>query len=225
MGVGSLFRKKVTVAEKVERIRQYFESDRVEALQKAAENICTLQTLRNLVSSKAAPENSTTVKNGNLDRIIERLPPIEIILHYEAYRGFLKEMNLDEESQKSLESLRGSYLVRHNIPDFPLKKIHILVQTDPYFPVFIFVAKYKGDIPSTFTHDGFAMMSSSTLILFGISKRFITNFYLNREDDGQIVRFRGDGLIFDKETGRHPSSEFTLIGLEKHNRYPEKLGI
>ena len=88
----------VSVAEKVDRIRRYLEAHRVDEVRRAAENICTLQTLRNLVYSDATPENSTTFKNGNLDRVIARLPPFELMLHYEAYRGFLRTKTMTSEN-------------------------------------------------------------------------------------------------------------------------------
>ncbi|TCQ02685.1 hypothetical protein C8J34_11649 [Rhizobium sp. PP-F2F-G36] len=207
----------VTIAEKVERIRRYLEADRVADLKKAADTLCTIQTLRNLVYSGSEPENSTTVKNGNLNRIISKLPPIEMVLHYEAYRGFLKEMELDDDSQRSLRSFAGSYKVQHDIQDFPVNKIYLKFQAEPFFPVFIFYAKYRTHNRgwANVTHDGFVILSSSTLILFGISNRFVTNFYLERSDDPERIKLVGTGLIFDKLLGKYPSSQFTLTNMQK----------
>lgn len=167
-GFSSDVRSQMALSTKLALMKRYLVYGRTKELYAAADGICTEHTLRNWLNDPVQAANSPLVKNGALDKIIERLYTAEPVDYLQNYRFSLSEMRVKEESQVEVKRYLGNYAVFSNIPSnkVAIERIKIRVN-QPFMPLFNLRASVEG----LYRHcDGFMFHSGSRLFLTGLAE-------------------------------------------------------
>lgn len=165
--------------EYVRKIKSYLDAERSADVKNAIGNMCSMQTIRNLVSGDIDAPKSTIFKNGILQKICAKLPDLRIESHYKAYQGFLQESQKETDQQRDVRSFEGSYDVFHNLSDsgIEFKRMMIKCRKDPFFPVFYLDVVTK---QGTDRNDGFIFSTDEKIIMMGVSEKYIANMTFNK---------------------------------------------
>jgi hypothetical protein len=166
-----------TVDDLLAIIAERFESGRRQEVWEAIRGECTQHSLRAWIKDPKKARNAAKVRNGALERIVNRLYADDGSAFLDNYRFSLSEMSMSVESQFLLHQYEGSYYFLVNIDESEFKVTNFSIRISKNnVPVFIMKADDK-------KCDGFVFYTGGRIIFSGLSDYLNAFIIVNKSVD------------------------------------------